>query len=160
MIRATKNQPDQTMTDAHVAKTQTAFTETSIREGHSLASVQMWQSLCRRLAILGVDTESITNVMLSMSDQHGVSPLSICDRLINNGIKKLDGDCMEALLQLAEDEYVAPEGSDDTEQYPPATQPMTPPPEEAESVRGPEPKRTAKRKLFVDLTAEEEHDDF
>lgn len=148
------------MTDAHQPQTQTQFVESSVRDGHSLAAVQMWQNLCRRLAVLGDDTESITNVVLSMSDQHGVSPLSICDRLLGNGVKKLDGAALEMLIQLADDEYNPPsdrdDDDDDDDKPVPATQPMTPPQDEAEAVCGPAPKRTAKRKLFVDLTAEDE----
>jgi len=144
------------MSDAHNPQTQTQFTEASVREGHSIASVQMWQNLCRRLAILGDNTESLTNVILSMSDEHGVSPLAICDRLLANGVKKLDGAALEALIQLASDEYHGPPSDDDTEGPPAASQPLTPPADEAEAVCGPAPKRSAKRKLFLDLTAEDE----
>jgi len=149
------------MTDVHKASDQASFTEASVREGHSLLSIQMWQNVCRRLAVLGEDTESIVNVMLSMADENGVSPLALCDQLAKQGIKKLDATALEILVNIANGEYESDHDEDYDDKPVPATQPMTPPPDEAECVRGPEPKRSAKRKLFVDLTAEEEQlDDF
>jgi len=146
------------MSDGQSATTtQASFTEQAVRDGHSIASVQMWQNLTKRLAVFGEDTESLTNVLLSLSDERGCSPLEICDDLIKNGIKKLDSTALEALIQLAQDGPPdCDDDEDDTEQYPPATQPMTPP------VSVPSSPPTLKRKesfrghRYLDLDAESE----
>lgn len=111
-------------------KTQSAFFEASLRAGHSMAAVQMWQALCRRLALLEPDTESLTNVVLSLSDEVGISPLAICDDLVRNGVKKLDGTSMEKLLALGDayHENRDDDREEEEDEEPTATQPLTPPP--------------------------------
>jgi len=139
-------------------KTQSAFVETSLRAGHSMAAVQMWQAHCRRLALLEEDTESLTNVMLSLSDEAGISPLAICDDLVANGVKKLDGTSMAKLLDLVESHAGGRYGGDDHEAEeedsaePPATQPLTPPRKEADFFEPKTvwaPKKALKRQLAM-----------
>ena len=149
------------MTDAKSSTSQSAFTEQAVRNGHSMASVQMWQTFCRRLAILAPDTQFVANVLLSMSNGDDIPVLSICDDLIANGIKKLEFNAVELLHQLAdayETQGPPHERSDSSDETVPATQPMTPPPERPD-FHSPKatwaPKKLKRKATFVDLTAEE-----
>lgn len=147
-------------------QTQTAFLEQSIREGHSMAAVQMWQNLCRRMALLGSDSLNIAHVMLQLSDEVELSPLHICDQLRANGVKKLDGKTMGLLSELADAMRQAAEnvGSEETERSDDAdnapTQPMTPPPHRTayDVINSPTPASAPKKKKMrmLDLSAEED----
>jgi len=108
--------------------TQSKFFEESLRAGHSMAAVQMWQANCRKLALLAESSHSSALVVLQMSADYGVPVLAICDDLIGNGIKKLeDKDCLDVLRDLdivyQERDH---EGSSSSGQSEQATQPMTP----------------------------------
>jgi len=120
------------MTDNAI--TQVLFTEKAIRDGHSMAAVQMWQALCRKLALLAERSNTVALVVLQMSMGKGVPVLTICDDLIANGIKKMDDKNIHDVLHGLEHAYdeanegdeVDNEGSSSSDEAKQATQPMTP----------------------------------
>lgn len=109
--------------------TQSKFFEESLRAGHSMAAVQMWQALCRKLALLADCSHSVTLAVLQMSTNYEASPLAICDDLIANGIKKHDDPNILEVLNNLEHIYgerTVSEGSSSSDEAKQATQPMTP----------------------------------
>lgn len=150
------------MTDAKAILSQAQFTERAVRQGHSMASVQMWQAFCRRLALLVEDADTVACNVLSVSAQEDIPVLSILDDLLANGHKKLDISAMDTLHDLVESyQNTGPphERSDSSEDTVPATQPMTPPPERPEFHSPPAtwaPKKLKRKVSMVDLTAEED----
>jgi len=117
------------MSNAKDIVTQSKFFEESLRAGHSMASVQMWQANCRKLALLAEGSHSVSLVLLQMSTDHRLSVLAICDDLISNGVKKLDDkNVLEVLHNLGHiyEESTEREASSSSDEAKQATQPMTP----------------------------------
>jgi len=160
------------MTDNAI--TQVLFTEKAIRDGHSMAAVQMWQSLCRKLALLAESTRTVALVMLRLSMENGMSPLALCDDLIANGIKKIeDKNALEVLgnLEAAYDaentDNRANSASSSTDEAKQATQPMTPVKRGRSGLMSPQSsprpdRRTwapTKRGRVIDLTVSEDEEE-
>jgi len=117
------------MSNAKDIVTQSKFFEESLRAGHSMAAVQMWQANCRKLALLAESSKSSALFVLQMSAEHNVPVLAICDDLIRNGLKKLEDEkALEVLhdLDLVYRDCTDNEGSSSSDEAKQATQPMTP----------------------------------
>jgi len=157
------------MSNAKDIVTQSKFFEESLRAGHSMAAVQMWQALCRKLALLTEGSDAVALAVLQMSSAHNVPALAICDDFIANGVKKHDD---KNILDVAHNldhiygERTESEGCSSTDEAEQATQPMTPkgrsgllsPQSSPRPTRGGArvwhaPKKSLKRVL--DLTADE-----
>lgn len=97
------------MTDSSEKKIspQAAFTEEQIREGHSLEDIKMWQNLCKALALLEGDAEADMHGVLSICDQEGLSPLTICSQMRSMGFQTV-AEGIDAALQF----YQERDGSD------------------------------------------------
>jgi len=80
--------------------TQAAFVEACVREGWRIADVQMWQNLCKKLAVLSDDSDLSVMLLLSIADDHGISPVQLCAYARDEGYKALDKDAVEHLAEM------------------------------------------------------------
>lgn len=80
--------------------TQTAFVESSVRQGWRILDVQMWQNLCKKLATLSDDSELAMMLLLGIADEHGISPIQLCAYARDEGYKQLEMDAVQHLAQM------------------------------------------------------------
>jgi len=100
----------ETKTGSSTASAQTAFVEAQVRLGYSMADVQMWQALCRKLCFSDQDSCTAMLVLLDIANTHRVSPVSLASIVRASGKKTLDLQAAEFLLDFY------PPGESDGEQ--------------------------------------------
>lgn len=79
---------------------QTEFTEDCIRQGWRIADVQMWQNLCKKLALLQDDSEISMMLLLGIADEHDISPIQLAAYARDEGYKQLDEEAAFHLAQM------------------------------------------------------------
>lgn len=109
---ATSTMNGETKTGSTTASAQTAFVEAQVRLGYSMADVQMWQALCRKLCFSDEESCNTMLVLLDIAHTHGVSPVSLSSIVRASGKKSLDMAAAQFLLEF----YPPGESSDEGEQ--------------------------------------------
>lgn len=79
---------------------QTAFVESCVREGWRILDVQMWQNLCKKLAVLDGESELSMMLLLGIADEHGISPIQLCAYARDEGYKCLEMEAIQHLAQM------------------------------------------------------------
>jgi len=109
---ATSTMNGETKTGSSTASAQTAFVEAQVRLGYSMADVQMWQTLCRKLCFSDEESCNAMLVLLDIAHTHGVSPVSLASIIRATGKKSIDLASATMLL----DYYPPGESGDEGEQ--------------------------------------------
>jgi len=92
--------PLQKRKETHAISAQASFVEEQVRNGYSIADVNMWQALCRQLTVKGGESEDIMRDLLLLSATETLNVLAICNKARRMGYKKLDEECVEAMIKL------------------------------------------------------------
>jgi len=79
---------------------QTAFVESCVREGWRILDVQMWQSLCKKLATLEEGSELAMMALLGIAEEHGINPVQLCAYARDEGYKSLEEEAIMHLAQM------------------------------------------------------------
>jgi len=109
---ATSTMNGETKTGSSTASAQTAFVEAQVRLGYSMADVQMWQALCRKLCFSDEESCNAMLVLLDIAHTHGVSPVSLASIIRATGKKSIDMAAATMLL----DYYPPGESGDEGEE--------------------------------------------
>jgi len=73
-----------------------------------MEAIKVWQSLCRNVAVLKNDAEETMHGVLAICDKEGISPMQVCQVILDAGFKTAETG-IAAALELFFDK----EGSED-----------------------------------------------
>jgi len=105
------------MSSESKATPQALFVEAQIREGFSLEAIKVWQALCRNVAVLKNDAEETMHGVLAICDDQGISPMQVCQVILDAGFKTAETGIDAALAMFFEKE-ASDDGNQDDEAQP------------------------------------------